>query len=181
MSRIARKSRGSVAERTQRRSLEFDLRDPKIPKGKFLESYLPYLFGHASLVINKDFDRYVRQFGISALEWRVLATLSDDNDMTIGALAHKVVAQQPRLTKAVQKMETGELVERRSDSGDLRKTRVHVTNAGRALFGQLAKSAMLHEQQWLRGMSPAQLRLLRQMLHSIIDRSRAPRALVEPD
>lgn len=143
-------------------------------KTRFLDEYLPYLFGHASAVINKDFDRYVQAFGITPLEWRVLATLCDDDGMTIGDLARKVVAQQPSLTKTIKKMEDGGLVDRVSDAHDLRKTLAHVTKAGRALYGTLVKKALQHEEQWLKGIPAGEAKTLRKMLQSIIARGQSP-------
>ena len=151
-----------------------------VKKTKFLDGYLPYLFGHASAVINKDFDRYVQAFGITPLEWRVLASLCDDDGMTIGDLARKVVAQQPTLTKTIKKMEDSGLVDRGSDAEDLRKTLAHVTKAGRDLYNTLVKQALQHEQQWLRGISASEIKVLKKMLRSIITRSRSPLHFIEP-
>lgn len=137
---------------------------------KFLDGYLPYLLGHASYAMNKDFDRFVQAGGISPLEWRVLATLSDDNRLTIGELARKVVALQPTLTRAIQRMETAGLVERADDAKDLRKTRAHVTRAGRTLVATLIKRALQHEQQWLRGFSPKEVDVVRRVLQTLIER-----------
>jgi DNA-binding MarR family transcriptional regulator len=146
---------------------------------KFLDEYLPYLFGHASAALNKDFDRYVQVYGITPLEWRVLATLCDDNGLTIGELARKVVAQQPTLTKAIKKMEDSGLVDRSSDAEDLRKTLAHVTKEGRELYATLATRALQHEKQWLRGISDDEIRLLRKILQTVIHRGRSPLAFLD--
>jgi hypothetical protein len=61
----------------------------------FLDDYLPYLLGNGSFFINKDFDRYVRAFEVSPLEWRVLASLSDTDGLTIDALAKKWSPRSP--------------------------------------------------------------------------------------
>lgn len=143
--------------------------------------YLPYLLGHASFAINKDFDRYVQAFGISPLEWRVLATLCDDDGLTIGELAHIVVAQQPTLTKAIKKMEEEGLVRRYSDAHDLRKTLAHITPGGRALAHKLIERARQHEQQWLRGLSDSDVKTLRRVLQVIIDRRRSPHPFLDPE
>ena len=149
------------------------------PPARFLDAYLPYLLGHASFAINKDFDRYVQAFGVSPLEWRVLATLSDEDGLTIGDLAHKVVAQQPTLTKAIRKMEEAGLVERRSDAMDMRKTLAHVTAAGRALARKLIDGALQHEQQWVRGFGEADVEVIRRVLKVIIGRGRAPHPFLD--
>ena len=145
----------------------------------FLDGYLPYLLGHASFAINKDFDRYVQAFGISALEWRVLATLWNSDGLTIGELARIVVSQQPTLTKAIKKMEEGGLVERRSDAEDLRKTLAFATDQGRSLCEKLISRALQHERQWLRGFSDAEIDTLKRIMQAIIKRGRAPHPFLD--
>jgi DNA-binding MarR family transcriptional regulator len=143
-------------------------------KIKFLDRYLPYLLGHASFAMNKDFDRYVGLSGISPLEWRVLATLCDDEALTIGDLARKVVAQQPTLTKAIKRMAEAGLVRRGSDDADLRRTMVSVTPVGRALAEKLIRRALEHEEQWLKGVTKEDAEIVRRVLQLIIERRRSP-------
>src|SRR3954464_2079952 len=99
-------------------------------KPVFLEEYLPYLLGRASYVINKDFDKHVQSYGLSPLEWRALATLSDRDGRTIGELAQMVVAQQPTLTKAIKRMVQAQLVRTADGEDDQRKTIVYETDKG---------------------------------------------------
>jgi DNA-binding MarR family transcriptional regulator len=113
-------------------------------------------------------------FGISALEWRVLATLCDEDALTIGDLARKVVAQQPTLTKAIKRMEEAGLVERGSDDADLRRTLAIVTKAGRRLAETLIERALLHEAQWLKGFSTADVETVRRVLQIVIVRRQSP-------
>ena len=49
---------------------------------------------------------------------RVLATLSDGDGMTVGELARIALANQPTMTKNIDKLEKAGLVERRGDEGD---------------------------------------------------------------
>lgn len=52
--------------------------------GAFVDDYLSYLLARASHAVYKEFDREVRAAGLTSLEWRVLATLSDGDGLTIG-------------------------------------------------------------------------------------------------
>lgn len=146
---------------------------------RFLDGYLPYLLGNASFAINKDFDRYVQAYGVTPLEWRVLATLVDEDGMTVGDLARKVVALQPTLTKAIRKMEDSGLVERRSDSEDLRRTLAFITRQGRTLCRKLIDRALQHEEQWLRGFSSMEVKVLQRVLRLIVQRGLAPHPFLD--
>ena len=46
----------------------------------------------------------MRAAGLNSLEWRVLATLSDCEPLTVGELALEVLAQQPTVTKSIDRL-----------------------------------------------------------------------------
>lgn len=140
----------------------------------FLDQHLPYLFGHASYVMNKDFDAFARAAGLAPLEWRVLASLHDGAGLTIGELAHKVVARQPTLTKAIKRMHEADLVRREDDAADLRKTRVYPTRRGRALASRLIEAAKAHEAQLLRWLTDDEIRSLKRILQEVLRREHSP-------
>ena len=72
---------------------------------KFIDGYLSYLLSRAGHAVYREFHATVQAAGLTSLEWRVLATLSDGDGLTIGELAREVLTQQPTLTKLVQRME----------------------------------------------------------------------------
>jgi len=115
----------------------------------FVRDYLAYLLGQANHAVYKDFEARVRAAGLSSTEWRVLATLSDGDGLTIGELAGDVLAQQPTLTKLVDRMERAGLVERRGDETDRRRTLVFETTRGRTLVAPLLAQAKAHERATL--------------------------------
>ena len=143
----------------------------------FLDDYLPYLLGHASHVMNKDFDAYVKAAGLSPVEWRTLATLNDRDGLTIGELCRVVVAQQPTLTKAVKRLSEVGLLRREDDGDDLRKTRVFRTARGRKAAADLMASALEHERSVVSGLTAEELRVLKHTLRQVLAR-RAPPARI---
>jgi DNA-binding MarR family transcriptional regulator len=142
----------------------------------FLDDYLPYLLGHASHVMNKDFDEYVRATGLSPIEWRTLATISDRNGLTIGELCRIVVAKQPTLTKIVQRLAAAGLARRADDGDDLRKTRVSSTARGRTVAARLMTVAHAHERELLGSLTADQLAMLKGTLRKILARGMPPAA-----
>lgn len=139
----------------------------------FLDGYLPYLLGRASYVMNKDFDGDVKAAGLSPLEWRTLATLSDRDGLTVGALCRKAVAQQPTLTKAIKRLDEAGLVRREDDAADLRKTRVFISARGREVAGELIRAAKKHEAQMVRSLGAAQIETLKSALSQILEHGNA--------
>ena len=115
------------------------------PPTRFFEDYLSYLLAQASYAIYKEFDRAVRAAGLSSLEWRVLATLSDGDGLTVGEVARAVIAQQPTLTKLIDRMVEQGLVGKRDDPSDRRRTLVYETAQGRRIVKPLLAAAKAHE------------------------------------
>lgn len=141
--------------------------------GGFVEDYLSYLLAQANHVVYKEFDAQVRAAGLSPLEWRVLATLSDGDGLTIGELA-----KQPTLTRLVQRLVKGGLVRRADDGADLRRTLVFETAHGRRVVDGLLRRAKAHEAEVLRAFGARNARALKDMLRAVIARSarRSPAA-----
>ena len=137
---------------------------------RFVDDYLSYLLARASYAVYKEFDAEVREAGLSSLEWRVLATLNAGEGMSIGELAREVLAQQPTLTKLIQRMSKNGLVERLADAGDARKTMVAATPAGRKLVAGLLARAKTHEAALLDEFDAGEVQALKKILHALIDR-----------
>ena len=147
---------------------------------RFVDDYLSYLLGRASHAVYKEFNQRVRAAGLSSLEWRVLATLSDGDGLTIGDLAREVLAQQPTLTKLIQRMQQNGWVELGADSADARRTLVHETAKGRAAVMRLIHAAKAHERATLKGFTVREVATLKKILHALIARSAASPALLAP-
>ena len=137
---------------------------------RFIDDYLSYLLARASYAVYKEFDAEVKKAGLSSLEWRVLATLQGTETLSIGELAREVLAQQPTLTKLIQRMSKSGLVERLADADDARKTVVAATPAGRKVVAGLLAHAKAHEQALLGEFKGEEVQALKKILHALINR-----------
>ena len=135
----------------------------------FVRDYLAYLLGQANHAVYKDFEARVRAAGLSSTEWRVLATLSDGDGLTIGELAGDVLAQLPTLTKLVDRMARAGLVERRGDESDGRRTLVFETTRGRTLVAPLLAQAKAHERATLAAFPPHEAEALKRALRTLCE------------
>jgi DNA-binding MarR family transcriptional regulator len=108
---------------------------------RFVHRHLPYLLARASHALWRDFEPQVRAAGLNSLEWRVLATLSDSEPQTVGALALEVLAKQPTLTKALDRLAGQGWLERLPDADDARRSRVALTDDGRRKVTPLLRAA----------------------------------------
>ncbi len=119
---------------------------------RFIDDYLAYLLARASHLVSGGFHAELARRGIPVPVWRVLATLSDGDALTIGALAKRVLMKQPTLTKCIDRMEAEGLVRRLECTADRRKVRVAITDRGREMVGGLVSAAQDHERRVLAGL-----------------------------
>jgi len=144
--------------------------DCPAPPGRFIAGYLSYLLARASHTVYREFHAQVQAAGLSSLEWRLLATLSDGDGLTIGDLAREILAQQPTLTKLVQRMEKAGWVRRGADPADARRTLVFQTPQGQATVAALLAQAKVHEDTLLEGFSERDVTALKKILRALIGR-----------
>jgi MarR family transcriptional regulator, organic hydroperoxide resistance regulator len=138
------------------------------------------LLARANHLLAERLYHQVRWQGISATEWRVLAALSVRDGIAMNELADLVLFKQPTLTKAIDRMERAELVERRTPATDRRRTLVHLTERGRRTAAPLLQRAQQHAAAIERLMGEAKSRELKGALGALITRlaelPREPRA-----
>lgn len=138
-----------------------------MPTTRFVDDYLGYLLGQANHALFRDFDAAVRAAGLGSLEWRVLATLSDQAPISIGQLAQEVLSQQPTVTKLVQRLGANGWVRLRDDPEDQRRTLVQITPRGHNKVTPLIALSRAHEAQALTGLTDAQVKLLKAQLRQL--------------
>ena len=135
---------------------------------RFVQRHLPYLLARASHAIWRGFEPQLREAGLNSLEWRVLATLSDSDPLPVGQLAREVLAQQPTVTKTLDRLVAQGWVERRADATDARRAPVALTRVGQAHVAPLLAAASRHEAQRLRDLGAADIERMREALQAMV-------------
>jgi DNA-binding MarR family transcriptional regulator len=97
----------------------------------------------------------------------VLGALWQREGCTQSELAQKLHVRPATITNMLQRMERAGLVTRRPDEGDLRVSRVHLTDAGREIRGPVERAWGDLNEQAFTGFSPEQRSLLAGFLHRI--------------
>ncbi|MEY5028621.1 MAG: Transcriptional activatory protein BadR [Pseudomonadota bacterium] len=137
----------------------------------FIQDYLAYLLARASHEISAEFHEQVLASGLSVMQWRVLASLSEGPPLSIGALARIVLAQQPTATKLVARMVQEGLVRRLPHPQDKRSVLVTLTALGQRKASPLLKQARTHEAQVLARLPDADTVALKDILRRWIEQS----------
>ena len=134
-----------------------------------LVSYLPYLLNRAGARIATAFGEEMRPLGASLQIWRVLAALRERDGRRMGDLSETTSIEVSTLTRLVDNMEKGGLVERRRDAGDARAVALYVTAAGRRLTRRILPIAERYETVALKGFSAREAATLKKALQRLYD------------
>ncbi|CAG9237419.1 MarR family transcriptional regulator [Paraburkholderia tropica] len=138
------------------------------PPLRFLDTYLAALLARASALISDEFHATLARKKIPALQWRVLACLSD-GPLPMGDLGRLILAKQPTVSKLIDRMEAAGLVARQDDPASRRRTLVALTPSGRALAAELIALALEHEASVLLPFPPESAKLFVEMLRQLIE------------
>jgi len=78
----------------------------------------------------------LQESGISEQQWRVLRVVDEAGEMEQTAIAQAACLQLPSLTRILRSMEGEDLVARKTDEADRRRTLVSITATGRGLIAK---------------------------------------------
>lgn len=138
---------------------------------RFVDGYLLYLLARASSVASAEFHDQVRASGMSVAVWRVLASLKGTDGLTIGELASSCLANQPAISKTVDKLVGQQLVTRTTDPDDRRRVWVELTPQGEARVDALIARAQDHQDRLIAAIGIEEIATLRTALTRLIDRA----------
>ncbi len=134
----------------------------------FIDDYLAYLLARSSHLVSEQFHRQVQAQGWSINYWRILASLSDEDGLTLTQLNQRVLFKQPTLSKLVVKMEAEKLLIRHQNEADKRAVKIIISPKGRTLIADLLVQAKAHEKSVLADYSEEQQQLLKGMLRRLV-------------
>ena len=134
----------------------------------FVDDYLAYLLARASHLISSEFHAVVEASGLSLMEWRVMASLSGKDALSVGELADIVLAKQPTVTKLVGRMAEAGWVKRVDAPHDKRQSLVSLTVAGQRKVTPLLAQARAHEAQVMADIGLGEVAQLKKVLERMI-------------
>lgn len=102
-----------------------------------LTNFAPYLMNRIMGRYNASLREEMAGLGLTTPKMRALAVLSVVEAPLIRELAVYAVTDPSTLSRALDQLQADGLIRRVADATDSRATRVHVTDAGRALFDTL--------------------------------------------
>jgi DNA-binding MarR family transcriptional regulator len=133
-----------------------------------LDDYLPYRLSVASNAVSRRISRaYETRFGLKIPEWRLVAVLADDGDMTQAQLVVRTAMDKVTVSRAAQALVARGLAAQTHDSADRRSRRLALTAEGRRLHAEVAPAALALERELLTCFSPAEIEGFKALLERI--------------
>lgn len=133
-----------------------------------LDRFLPYRLSIASSRASAAVaTAYQSLFGLRIPEWRLVAVIAEGQAMTQQALGTKTQMDKVTVSRAAIALATRGLVERRPNPDDQRSHLLTLTEAGRALYDNVAPKALELEARLFAGFSSDEIAQFTAMLHRI--------------
>jgi len=130
--------------------------------------FLPYLLNKTTAVLNIKLQKILDQENLTLTQWRVLAFLSHQDDLTMGELAQNTMTEQSTLSRALRGLEEQGFVRRETNSTDTRAVQVHLQARGHQAFDHLLQKVLTLETAFLDGVSKDDVERVRAVLLAII-------------
>lgn len=146
-------------------------------KEHFIDDYLAYLLSQASQAVSNEFRSCLAAADVSVVEWRVLSTLSDHPQISVGQLSDIVMCKQPTLSKAIDRMEAKGWVTRSLRRHDRRMIAVTIDKPGMKIVRTLLVKAKELEASELEGFSRKEIQTLKRILRNLVCHCLGKRAL----
>lgn len=145
-----------------------------MPDGLVLDRFLPYRLSVLANTVSRAIARlYADRFGITILEWRVLAILGDSGPATSAEIRDRTAMDKVQVSRAIQRLVSGRLVSRRTDPADRRRATIAMTAKGTGVYREVVPLALSREAILLDGFTPDERRLLDRLLDRLADRAGA--------
>ena len=146
-------------------------------QGHFINDYLAYLLSQASQAVSNEFRSCLAAADVSVIEWRVLSTLSDHPQISVGQLSDIVMCKQPTLSKAIDRMEAKGWVRRSLSRRDRRVIAVTIDKPGLKIASKLLVKAKELEESELSGFGKNEIRILKKTLRNLVRHCASKRVL----
>jgi MarR family transcriptional regulator, transcriptional regulator for hemolysin len=130
---------------------------------------LPFEIGETAHALRKAFDRRAVGLGVTRAQWKVLFRLTRQPGLRQIELADMLDIEPITLSRIVDRLEEGGLVERVADPADRRAWRLHVTATAQPLIEKLQAIGGELVAEAFSGIDPAEVEITRRVLQRVRD------------
>ena len=115
-----------------------------------LADFLPYRLSVLSNRISRSIaDRYEERFQLTLPEWRVMAVLGEEPDLSAGQVADRTAMDKVAVSRAVNKLLEAGRIERHFSNEDRRRSVIALSNEGQQIYREIIPLALDYEAKLL--------------------------------
>ncbi len=135
-----------------------------------LETFLPYRLSVMTNRISGALSRhYAERFGIGIPEWRVIANLGRQPEMSANEVVERSAMDKVTVSRAVAALEQKGLLQRSRDAGDKRKSQLRLSPRGEAVYAEIVPLALGFERDLLARLTPEERAVLERVIAKLTD------------
>jgi len=133
-----------------------------------LSDFLPYRLSVLSNKIGRAIaDQYEEKFQLSLAEWRVMAVLGEDKQLSAGQVAQRTAMDKVAVSRAVGKLLDAGRIVRHFSEKDRRRSILSLSESGHEIYSQIVPIALGYEEKLLTHLSSEEQRFLNSLLDKL--------------
>jgi DNA-binding MarR family transcriptional regulator len=135
-----------------------------------LDDFLPYLVSVLANRMSTQLAKvYEERFGISIPEWRVIANLAQNKNVSVREIQARVHMDKAKVSRAAARLESVGIVEKNVNTGDRRLVELRLTRKGLRLYAEIEPLALSFERDVLSRLSAEEQDAFRATVKRLID------------
>jgi DNA-binding MarR family transcriptional regulator len=135
-----------------------------------LDSFLPYLISVLASRLSAGLASvYQERFAISVAEWRVIAHLAANRNVSVREIYKRVDMGKPKVSRAAARLEKNGLIEKGAHAEDRRLVELRLSPEGKRVYAQIEPLALAFEGAVLSNLTRAEERAFRTGLTKLLN------------
>ena len=135
-----------------------------------LGNFLPYRLSVLSNRISQAIaDRYEEKFSLSLPEWRMIAVLGEESDLSAAEVSQRTAMDKVAVSRAVKNLLATGRLERHFSNDDRRRSVLSLSAKGREVYQKVLPLALSYEATLLSGLSSKEQEFLNNILNKLDD------------
>jgi DNA-binding MarR family transcriptional regulator len=133
-----------------------------------LKEFLPYRLSIVTNKVSRNLgNMYSIKFNLSIAEWRVMAVLGQEKDLSAEDVCIKTEMDKVTVSRAVTKLLDKKHLDRKFSDEDRRRSILRLSRAGGAIYAQIVPLALAYEGELLASLSREEQQELEHLLDKL--------------
>ncbi len=120
-----------------------------------LDGFLPYRIAVLAGRLSREFSRfYQERFGLSRAEWRVMAHLSQEAEVSVREIHARVDMDKSKVSRAATRLEEAGIITKKISDRDRRLVVLALTDTGTRMMAELTQAAQDYQAEVMARLGP---------------------------